>query len=41
MDLVFFQSNNQNLRYPHMGIVMIEDNCEIGCGSTIDRGINV
>ena len=21
-----------------MGIVIIEDNCEIGCGSTIDRG---
>ena len=37
MDLVFFQSN-KNLRYPHMGIVIIEDNCEIGCGSTIDRG---
>jgi len=34
----FFPINNQNLRYPHMGIVMIEDNCEIGCGSTIDRG---
>ncbi|MDC0915637.1 UDP-3-O-(3-hydroxymyristoyl)glucosamine N-acyltransferase [Candidatus Pelagibacter sp.] len=34
----FFPINNQNLRYPHMGIVLIEDNCEIGCGSTIDRG---
>ena len=34
----FFPSNNGNLRYPHIGIVMIEDNCEIGCGSTIDRG---
>ena len=34
----FFPSKNQNLRYPHMGIVLIEDNCEIGCGSTIDRG---
>ena len=34
----FFPINNQNLRYPHMGIVIIEDNCEIGCGSTIDRG---
>ena len=21
-----------------MGIVIIEDHCEIGCGSTIDRG---
>jgi UDP-3-O-[3-hydroxymyristoyl] glucosamine N-acyltransferase len=37
-DLVFFPSNNGNLRYPHIGIVMIEDHCEIGCGSTIDRG---
>ena len=34
----FFPINNLNLRYPHMGIVLIEDNCEIGCGSTIDRG---
>ena len=34
----FFPSNNRNLRYPHIGIVMIEDHCEIGCGSTIDRG---
>jgi len=34
----FFPINKQNLRYPHMGIVLIEDNCEIGCGSTIDRG---
>ncbi|MDC0125477.1 UDP-3-O-(3-hydroxymyristoyl)glucosamine N-acyltransferase [Candidatus Pelagibacter sp.] len=34
----FFQKYNKNLRYPHMGIVIIEDDCEIGCGSTIDRG---
>ena len=34
----FFPRNNKNLRYPHIGIVIIEDNCEIGCGSTIDRG---
>ncbi len=34
----FFPMNNKNLRYPHIGIVLIEDNCEIGCGSTIDRG---
>jgi len=34
----FFPKNNKNLRYPHIGIVLIEDNCEIGCGSTIDRG---
>ena len=34
----FFPSKNENIRYPHIGIVIIEDNCEIGCGSTIDRG---
>jgi UDP-3-O-[3-hydroxymyristoyl] glucosamine N-acyltransferase len=34
----FFPTQNKNLRYPHMGIVIIEDGCEIGCGSTIDRG---
>ena len=34
----FFPNNNKNLRYPHIGIVQIKDNCEIGCGSTIDRG---
>ena len=34
----FFPDNNNNLRYPHIGIVIIEDNCEIGCGATIDRG---
>ena len=34
----FFPLKNKNLRYPHMGIVIIEDHCEIGCGSTIDRG---
>ena len=34
----FFPNKNQNLRYPHIGIVIVEDNCEIGCGSTIDRG---
>ena len=34
----FFPTKNNNLRYPHIGIVIIEENCEIGCGSTIDRG---
>ena len=34
----FFPSNNENFRYPHIGIVIIKDNAEIGCGSTIDRG---
>ena len=27
-----------NFRYPQIGLVIIEDNAEIGCGSTIDRG---
>ncbi len=34
----FFPFKNNNVRYPHIGAVIIEDNCEIGCGSTIDRG---
>tara|TARA_B100000787_G_scaffold953_1_gene712 strand:- start:393 stop:1373 length:981 start_codon:yes stop_codon:yes gene_type:complete len=34
----FFPINEKNIRYPHIGLVLIEDNCEIGCGSTIDRG---
>ena len=34
----FYPNNKKNFRYPHIGIVLIEDNCEIGCGSTIDRG---
>ena len=34
----YFPNDTKNLRYPHIGIVIIEDNCEIGCGSTIDRG---
>ena len=34
----FFPNNIKNLRYPHIGIVHINDNCEIGCGATIDRG---
>ena len=34
----FFPKDGENLRYPHIGIVIIEDNCEIGCSSTIDRG---
>ena len=34
----FFPNNKYNLRYPHIGVVYIEDNCEIGCGATIDRG---
>jgi UDP-3-O-[3-hydroxymyristoyl] glucosamine N-acyltransferase len=34
---VFFLKE-KNFRYPHIGIVVINDNVEIGCGSTIDRG---
>ena len=34
----FFPANHENYRYPHIGVVIINDNCEIGCGSTIDRG---
>ncbi len=34
----FFPNKNINFRYPQIGIVIIEDNVEIGCGSTIDRG---
>ena len=34
----FFPVKNKNLRYPHIGIVIINENCEIGCGTTIDRG---
>ena len=34
----FFPDKKSNFRYPQVGIVIIEDNVEIGCGSTIDRG---
>ena len=34
----FFPNKEKNMRYPHIGIVIIKENCEIGCGSTIDRG---
>jgi UDP-3-O-[3-hydroxymyristoyl] glucosamine N-acyltransferase len=34
----FFPDKQMNFRYPHIGIVIIEDNSEIGCGATIDRG---
>jgi|TARA_B110000438_G_scaffold294275_1_gene335438 UDP-3-O-[3-hydroxymyristoyl] glucosamine N-acyltransferase len=34
----FFPNNEKNFKYPHIGIVIINDNAEIGCGSTIDRG---
>ena len=34
----FFPIKDNNLRYPHIGAVIIENNCEIGSGCTIDRG---
>tara|TARA_A100001015_G_scaffold144721_1_gene160566 strand:- start:237 stop:1214 length:978 start_codon:yes stop_codon:yes gene_type:complete len=34
----FFPNKDSNFRFPQIGIVIIEDNVEIGCGSTIDRG---
>ena len=34
----FFPNKKKNYRYPQIGIVIINDNSEIGCGSTIDRG---
>lgn len=34
----FFPDKTNNFRYPQIGLVVIEDNVEIGCGSTIDRG---
>jgi UDP-3-O-[3-hydroxymyristoyl] glucosamine N-acyltransferase len=34
----FFPIKEKNLRYPHIGIVFIGENSEIGCGATIDRG---
>ena len=34
----FFPNNEKNYRYPQIGAVVINDNSEIGCGSTIDRG---
>ena len=34
----FFPQKEKNFRYPHIGTVVINDNVEIGCGSTIDRG---
>jgi len=34
----FFPHIEKNYRYPQVGIVIINDNSEIGCGSTIDRG---
>ena len=34
----FFPDHKTNYRYPQIGIVIINDNSEIGCATTIDRG---
>ena len=34
----FFPNIKKNIRYPHIGIVVIQDNVEIGSNNTIDRG---
>ena len=34
----FFPKETKNIRYPHIGMVIINDNVEIGCNNTIDRG---
>ena len=34
----FFPGRNGNIRYPHIGAVIIGNNVEIGCNNTIDRG---
>ena len=34
----FLPVKNKNYRYPQIGVVIINDNAEIGCRSTIDRG---
>ena len=34
----FFPNKNKNIKYPHIGMVIIGDHVEIGCNNTIDRG---
>ncbi len=34
----FIPSNKKNLKFPHIGIVLIEDDVEIASNCTIDRG---
>ncbi len=34
----FHPENKKNVRYPHIGSVIIGNNVEIGCNNTIDRG---
>jgi len=34
----FFPNKNKNIKYPHIGMVLIGNNVEIGSNNTIDRG---
>ena len=34
----FFPDKKRNIKYPHIGMVVIGNNVEIGCNNTIDRG---
>tara|TARA_A100001011_G_scaffold166019_1_gene174681 strand:+ start:6116 stop:7096 length:981 start_codon:yes stop_codon:yes gene_type:complete len=34
----FFPEKTKNIRYPHIGLVIVGNNVEIGCNNTIDRG---
>ena len=34
----FFPEKLKNIRYPHVGMVIVGNNVEIGCNNTIDRG---
>ena len=34
----FYPGKNKNIRYPHIGAVIIGNDVEIGCNNTIDRG---
>ena len=34
----FFPNDKKNIKYPHIGLVVIEDNVEIGSNNVIDRG---
>ena len=34
----FFPEKSINTRYPHIGMVIVGNNVEIGCNNTIDRG---
>ena len=34
----FMPDKNKNIRYPHIGMVIVKDNVEIGCNNSIDRG---